>query len=361
MDAAWNLDLFGGLRRASEAAQYDTQAAVESRNQALVVLISEIAAAYIDQRGIEFRLRIAQADIGTEQHSFNVVQARYQRGFTTELDQALAARQLAEVQAEIAPLQAARDADQRRIAVLLGQFPGTLQAELNKPAVLPRLPAQVSPGLPIELLRRRPDIRQAERELAAATARIGVATDTLYPHVILTAGMGFQGQGLGRSPVENSFIGSIGPEAYWPLLDFGTLDALVQVQDYRTKELLLNYQRTILTAVEEVDNAIDNYASQQALLQKLQTALNDAQSAVNVVTQRYNRGFTNYLDVLDAQRELYGLQAEYVTAQEQIILEFINLYRALGGGWENYQAVPAAHKPQPAIIAAVQRLNNKHN
>lgn len=356
LDAAWDLDLFGGLRRAAEAAGYDRQAAAEARNEALVVLISEVAAAYIDQRGIEYRLRVAQSDIATEQYSFNVVQQRFQRGFTTQLDEALAARQLAEVQAEIAPLQAARLADERRLSVLLNEFPGSLRAELSKPAALPNLPEHISPGLPVELLRRRPDIRQAERELAAATARIGVATDTLYPHVILTAGAGFQGQGLGRSPVENGFIGSIGPEAYWPLLDFGTLDALVQVQDYQTKALLLNYQRTILAAVEQVDDAIDNYTSQQVLVQKLNAALNDAQAAVHVVTQRYNRGFTNYLDVLDAQRELYALQAEYVSAQEEIVLQFIDLYRALGGGWENYQSIPAARKPQPAIVAAIRRL-----
>lgn len=359
LDAAWNLDLFGGLRRQMEAAKYDAQAAAEARDESIVVLISQVAAAYIDQRGIELRLRIANEDIGTEQHSYNVVQARYQRGFTTELDQALAARQLAEVQAEIAPLESARKADENRLAVLLGEFPGALEAELNNSEALPKLPAQIAPGLPVELLRRRPDIREAERKLAAATARIGVATDALYPHVILTGGLGFQGQGLGRSPVENSFIGSIGPEAYWPLLDFGTLDALVQVQDYRTKELLLDYQRTILEAVEEVDNAIDDYQSQQVLVGKLQVALNDAQNAVRVVTQRYNRGFTNYLDVLDAQRELYALEAQYATAQEEIVLQFIQLYRALGGGWENYRAMPAVHKPQPAVFAAIHRLGNK--
>jgi NodT family efflux transporter outer membrane factor (OMF) lipoprotein len=350
-DAAWNMDLFGGLRRQIEAARFDTQAAAQARNEALVVLIAQVAAAYIDQRGVEFRLRIAGADISSEQHSTDVVKARYQRGFTTELDVALAQRQFAEVEAEIAPLEAARQADERRLAVLLGQFPGALAAELSHAEPLPTLPATITPGLPVELLRRRPDIQQSERELAASTARIGVAISALYPQVFITGGAGFQGQGLGRTPIENSFIGSIGPSAYWPLLDFGTLDALVQVQDYRTKELLLTYQKTVLIAVEQVDNAVDNYDSQQQLLQQLDTALDAANRAVEVVTQRYNRGFTNYLDVLDAQRELYGLQAQYATAQEQVILEFINLYEALGGGWENYQSVPAVRKPRPAILA----------
>ena len=268
---------------------------------------------------IEVHLRIAQENLKDEQQSYDVVQARFQRGFTTELDQVLAARQLAEVQAEIAPLQSARDADQRRLAVLLGEYPGALQTELNISQPLPRLPARIEPGLPIELLRRRPDIRRAERQFAAATARIGVATSALYPHVVLTGGLGFQGQGLGRTPVENMFIGSIGPAAYWPLLDFGTLDALVQVQDYRTRELLLNYQKTVLTAVEEVDNAVDSYASQQTHLKSLEDALTAAQRAATVVSERYDRGFTNYLDVLDAQRELYTLQAQYAATQEDVI------------------------------------------
>ena len=263
-----------------------------------------------------------------------------------------------QVEAEVAPLEAARRADQRRLAVLLGEFPDKLSAELSQPQTLPRLPDRIEPGLPIELLRRRPDIRQAERELAASTARIGVATDALYPRVLLTGGLGVQGQGLGRAPVINSFIGSIGPEAYWPLLDFGILDALIQVQDYRTRVRLLNYRQTVLTAVEQVDDAINNYTSQQLLIKKLDEALVAAQCAVKVASERYDRGFTNYLDVLDAQRELYTLQTQYATAQEEVILQFIKLYQALGGGWENYQSVPPIHTPQPAIIAAGRELNH---
>jgi NodT family efflux transporter outer membrane factor (OMF) lipoprotein len=361
LDAAWDLDLFGGLKRASEAAHDETQAAAEARNDALVVLISEVAAAYIDQRGIELRLKIVNDNLQDEQQSLQVVQARYQRGFTTELDLALAQRQLAEVQAQLEPLQSARHADQRRLAVLLGEFPGALATELDQTQALPNLPAKIEPGLPIELLRRRPDIRQAERELAASTARIGVATDALYPRVILTGGLGMQGQGLGRDPVTSKFIGSIGPEAYWPLLDFGALDAAVKVQDYRTRARLLNYRKTILTAVEEVDDAIDDYSSQQILLAKLSDAISAAQRAVNVVSQRYDRGFTNYLDVLDAQRELYTLQGQYATTQEEVILQFIKLYQSLGGGWENYQAVPPIHKPQPAILAAGRDLMHDRN
>jgi NodT family efflux transporter outer membrane factor (OMF) lipoprotein len=241
---------------------------------------------------------------------------------------------------------------------MLGQFPRDLSAELNQPSALPQPPYGISPGLPIDLLRRRPDIRQAERQLAAATARIGVATANLFPTVLLTGGLGMQGQGLGITPAVNKFIWSIGPTAYWPLLDFGTLDALIEVQDLRTHEQLVNYKRTILSAVEEVDDAIANFSAQQEHLRGLADALTAAQRAVAVASNRYKLGFTAYLDVLDAQRELYSIQNQYVQAQEQVGLEYVELYKSLGGGWENYQSIPPIHQPQPAIIATFERIGS---
>jgi NodT family efflux transporter outer membrane factor (OMF) lipoprotein len=347
----WDLDLFGGLRREVEAAKYDTQAAADARNDVLITLVSNVAGVYVDERATQLRLSIARADAKAEKQTFDLVQARYSRGFTNELDPAIAQRELAAVQAELAPLDASIRQSQRRLTVLLGRFPDDLAAEMNQPGVLPQLPDRIEPGLPIELLRRRPDVRQAERTLAAATARIGVAADALYPHVFISGALGVQGQGFGRTPLESSFIGSIGPGAYWPLLDFGTLDALVERQDYRTRELLLDYQRTVLAAVEEVDDAISNYAAQQDRLQNLQTALTAAQNAVQIASERYKRGFTNFLDVLDAQREYYALQDQYAVAQEEVVLQYIALFKALGGGWENYQSVPAIRRPRPAILA----------
>jgi NodT family efflux transporter outer membrane factor (OMF) lipoprotein len=347
----WDLDLFGGLRRELEASQYDTQAAADARNDVLITLVSNVAGVYVDERATQLRLAIARQDVRAEQETFDLVQARYTRGFTNELDPAIAQRELATVQAELAPLDAAIRQSQRRLTVLLGRFPDDLAAEMNQPGVLPQLPGRIEPGLPLDLLKRRPDIRQAERTLAASTARIGVAADALYPHVFINGALGVQGQGFGRTPLESSFIGSVGPGAYWPLLDFGTLDALIERQDYHTRELLLNYQRTVLAAVEEVDNAISNYAAEQDRLQNLETALAAAEKAVQIASQRYNRGFTNFLDVLDAQREYYALQDQYAVAQEEVVLQFIALYKALGGGWENYQSVPDIHRPRPAILA----------
>jgi NodT family efflux transporter outer membrane factor (OMF) lipoprotein len=356
LDAYWDVDLFGGFRREIEAAQYDRQAAAEARNDVLILVVSDVARTYTDERATHMLLAITQSDVQAEQSSYELVHARWLQGFTNQLDDAIAQRELASVQAQVAPLRAIIAADENRLAVLLGYLPQDLSAELDKGTALPQPPDTIASGMPLDLLRRRPDIRQAERQLAAATARIGVATANLYPTVILTGGLGMQGQGLGVTPAVNKFIWSVGPTAYWPLLDFGTLDALIAVQDLRTHELLVNFKRTILLAVEEVDDAIANFTAQQDHLRSLGESLSAAQQAVSIASQRYQQGFTDYLNVLDAQRELYSLQDQYVQAQEQVALQFIALYRSLGGGWENYQNLPPVHHPQPAIVATFQRI-----
>jgi len=210
--------------------------------------------------------------------------------------------------------------------------------------------------LPLDVIRRRPDIREAERQLAGATARIGVATADLFPRVAITAGAGVQGQGFGVTPVVTKDIWSAGLLATWPLLDFGTLDALVDVADLRTHEMLVNYKRTVLNAVQEVDNAINGYAAQQDRLRNLGDALSASQRAVSLATQRYDRGLTDYLNVVDAQRQEYDLAAQYASAQMTAAEQFVALYKGLGGGWEEYQSIPPIRQPQPAVVAAFRRV-----
>jgi NodT family efflux transporter outer membrane factor (OMF) lipoprotein len=375
-DAGWELDLFGKFRREAEAARADTQAATEARNAVLIVLISDVSRAYMNVRALQLRLAIARDNVAIEQQSVDVLQTRFERGLTNELDLALARRELATVQAEVEPLMAARDSAERRVAVLLGRFPEDLKPELSahsagpqtgpaaspqartvqSAAALPQLPDSIQPALPVELLRRRPDIRHAERQLAAETARIGVQTADLFPHVAVTAGAGLQGQGLGRTPNRTSFIWSAGPAAYWPLLDFGTLDALVTVQDLRTREALFNYKKVVIRAVEEVNDAISNYSAQQQRLGNLADALIASQRAVDLATERYGRGLTDFLNVLDAQRQFYILQDQFAQAQEAVALQFIALHQGLGGGWETFAPAGPPPSPRPAIIAAAARL-----
>ncbi|HYM02971.1 MAG TPA: efflux transporter outer membrane subunit, partial [Stellaceae bacterium] len=225
-DAGWEIDIFGKYRREIEAAQYDTQAATEARNNVLVSVVADVVRAYLDMRGLQMRLAVARQGVDLAKRTLDVVQIRFNRGLTNELDLALAQREYATLESTLAPLNAQVQAAQYVIAVLLGQFPEELSKELAAPNVIPPLPQAIQPGLPLDLLRRRPDIRESERQLAASTARIGVAIADLFPRLSLTGGLGFQGQGLGKTPVTNKFIWSAGPSAYWPFLDFGTLDAL---------------------------------------------------------------------------------------------------------------------------------------
>jgi NodT family efflux transporter outer membrane factor (OMF) lipoprotein len=354
-EAGWEVDIFGLYRRELEAAHYDTQATLAARNATLVSVVGDVVRAYVDLRGLQTQLAILQQEIATQNHSVQVVQERFDRGLTNDLDVVLAKRELATLQASLPPLAAQVKSAEYTIAILIGVMPGTLDAELGKPEMIPALPVKIGPGLPLELLQRRPDITEAEREVAAATARIGVATANLYPHLLLTGAAGGQGQGLGVSPNLGQSIWSAGPSLYWAVLDFGTLDAIVQVADYRTKEQLAAYKATILQAVQEVDAAIQGYAAQQQRLDSLTTALKAAEQSVSLASQRYDRGLTDFLNVLDAEREEYALEDQYAQAQQIAADDFAALYKALGGGWENYQSFPPIRHPQPAILAAFER------
>ncbi len=355
-DAAWQLDLFGQYRRQIEAAGYAAEAAAAARNAVLIAVVADVARAYIDLRGLQMQLAVLQQNIDTARRTLGVVRTRFERGLTNELDLALARRQLATLEAQVAPLPAQISAARNAIAVLVGQYPEDLAPELAKPAMIPALPREVASGLPVDLLRRRPDIREAERQLAANTAQIGVATARLFPRLAVTAGVGSQSQGLGVTPAVTNFIWSAGPAAYWPLLDFGTLDALVDIADLETHEQLVRYKRAIITAVQEVEDAIASFRAQQARLAGLGDALAASQRSVTLATERYDRGLTDFLNVLDAERQEYELEQQYAAAQQGAAEQFIALYRALGGGWEDYQDIPPIRQPQPAVIAAFQRL-----
>jgi NodT family efflux transporter outer membrane factor (OMF) lipoprotein len=288
--------------------------------------------------------------------SLRIVNIRYERGITNELDVALATRELATLEGQIAPVEAEVKAAQYTLAVLVGDYPEHMVQELAKPDLIPTMPAPASPETPIELLKRRPDIQQAERELAAATARIGVATANLFPDVTVSAAIGSQSQGWGTTPNVGKHIWSFGPGAIWPLLDFGALDAQVEVADYAARASLANYRQTILTAVEQVDSSLDAYQAQQYRMEKLSDAMAAGQRAVDLATARYNRGLTDFLNVVDAERQFYDLQEQYAEAQVSQGEQFVQLYKSLGGGWQNYQSVPNIRRPEPAIVAAFRSV-----
>jgi NodT family efflux transporter outer membrane factor (OMF) lipoprotein len=354
-DAAWEIDVFGKFRRAIEAAQYDVEAAIAARNVVLISLIADVTRAYLDLRALQMQLAVLHKDIEVAQKYVDFVQERFNRGITNELDVTLAQRELAQLQSQVAPLIAQINAARYVIAVLIGEFPENLGKELTRPGMLPPLPGRIRSGLPIDLLRRRPDIVEAERQLASARALIGVVTADLFPQVAVTPSAGWQ-QGTGLAPVPINPIWSVGPAVAAPLLDFGRLDAIVEKADYRTRELLFNYKQTVLNSVREVDTAVDAYAAQQDRLRHLADALTAARRAVKLATERFDRGLTDSLNVIDAQRQEYEIEQQYVSAQANAAEQVVTLYKSLGGGWEDYQIFPPIPPPLPAIAAAFKSL-----
>jgi len=355
-DAVWEIDLFGKFRRELQAVRAETDAARAARYDVLTSVIGNVVRAYVDLRGFQVRAGILHHASDVLRESLRIVNIRYERGIINELDVALATRELATLEGQIAPVEAEVKAAQYTLAVLIGEYPENMAAELSRTDLIPTMPAAAAPGVPLDLLKRRPDIQQAERELAAATARIGVATANLFPDVTVSAAIGSQSQGWGTLPNVSKHIWSFGPGAIWPLLDFGALDAQVEVADFAARASLANYRETILNAVQQVDSSLDAYEAQEYRMEKLTDAVTAAQRAVDLATARYNRGLTDFLNVVDAQRQFYDLQEQYAEAQVSQGEQFVQLYKSLGGGWQEYQAVPKIRMPQPAIVAAFRSV-----
>lgn len=355
-DAAWELDLFGKFQRELEAAAYNAEAIADARDWVLVTVAADVAHAYLDLRAYQSQLAVLRKNIGVAKGRFGYAKTRFTQGITNELDVALAERHMATLQAGVAPIEAQIAASRDVIAVLLGRFPEDLAKELAMPGRLPALPAQIPSGMPVDLLRRRPDIHEAERQLAAATARIGVAAADLFPWVIVSGALGGQGGSRASSAIPITFIGAAGPSVYWPLLDFGTLDAIVDIAELQARELSVSYKQAILTAVRQVDDAVASYGAAQQRLKDLDRALVAARRSTKLATERYDRGLTDYLNVLDAERQEFDLEEQYVGTQQSAAEQLVAFYKALGGGWELHDFVPPIKQPQPAIIAAATRL-----
>lgn len=365
-DAGWELDIFGKHRRAIEAAGYATDIAIEQRRDILVSVVAEVARAYIDLRRYQRQLQIAQDAVNRARETLKLVNTRFNRGLTNELDVALASRQLATFESGLPTLRAKAFEATTRIAVLLDTPSSSVLAELARSTRIPRTPERLGTGVPAEIMRRRPDIRAAERSLALATAQIGVATADLFPRVAITAGGGLQNQGIGVTPVAWKNIYSVGPTLYWPVLDFGTLDALVQAQEARTQAQFATFKETVLKGVEEANLSIARYQTQMAALSVLRRARSESKRSLELATERYERGLTDFLNVLDAERQEDDISIQFASAEADAAIDFIAIYKALGGGWEMFDESVPTPSVKPAIIAAfdylpVRRANAEAN
>ncbi len=335
-DASWELDVFGRVRWSVEAAEADIAAAEENRRDVFVTLLAEVARNYVELRGFQYRLVIAQENIAAQQESVEITQARFQAGLTSALDVAEAQVLLANTRAQVPTLEQGGRQSIHRLSVLLGQPPGALLEELSPPAPLPNAVIQGTIGLPSDLLRRRPDIRRAEREVAAATARIGVAAADLFPRFSLTGILGMQGLEFSDLTDWPSRFWTTGATISWPVFDADRIRANIRVQDARQEQALVRYERTILTSLEEVENALVAYAREQERHRLLTEAVAADREALDLANQRYTSGLTDFLNVILAQRALYIDQDALAQSETAVVVNLIALYKALGGGWEVY-------------------------
>jgi NodT family efflux transporter outer membrane factor (OMF) lipoprotein len=349
-DAVWEIDVFGKVRREIEQARYNTQAAADARNAVLVSVIADVAQSYLDLRALQTRESVLQSAAGVLQRGLDIENQRYQRGITNELDLMLARRELDTVEAQIPIADAGVSSGEYAIAALLGEYPEDLVRELSTPRMIPSVPAAISPGLPLDLLRRRPDVGEAEREVASANAGIGVATADLLPQLSVSGAIGFQ-QGTLDAATLGQHIWSVGPGVEWPLLDFGQLDARVQIANFRTRAALEQYKATIEQAVREVDSSVTRFRADQQSIASLGDALVASRQAVTLATERYDRGLTDYLNVVEAERAEYSIQEQYVATQASVDDQFVDVYRDLGGGWQGFRNVPSIRRPLPAVLA----------
>ncbi len=333
-DASWELDLWGRVRRSVESADASVNASAEARRSALVSSLAEVASDYMQLRGAQAALQIARDNLKTAQQSLALTQQRAAGGLTTELDVANAAAQVRTTAADI-PQYADQEARLiNAISLLLGQQPGALRGELETAKPVPPVPPRVPVGLPSELARRRPDIVQAEAQLHAATADIGVAVANFYPSVTLSGSLGIQAlrfKDLGNWDARQY---NLGPAISIPLFEGGRLRATLELRKTQQQEAAVNYQRTVLNAWHEVDNALTAYGTEQRRRDELAQAVANDRRALGFAQDRYRAGVVDFLQVLTAQRDLLAAQQALAASTTNVSNDLVALYKALGGGWE---------------------------
>ena len=336
-DASWEIDVFGGKRRAKESAASQVSASKFGQRDVLITLLGDVARNYVDLRGYQGRLAIAGENIDAQEKALAITRDRFAKGLSSDLDVQQASTVLATTRAEVPTLESSVQTAIHRLEVLLGQQPGTLQAELTEASPIPAQPPLVPVGLPSELLLRRPDIRQAERQLAAATANIGVAKADLFPKFFLTGAAGFQSVSASDWFTGGSKFWSAGPTMQWRIFDAGRIRSNIKLQNARQEEALAIYEKTVLTAFEEVENGLVVYAKEQVRRRSLQDAVASSQKALDTANKLYANGLTDFLRVLDAERSLYQSQDALVQSDRTISANLISLYKSLGGGWEDLE------------------------
>jgi multidrug efflux system outer membrane protein len=333
-DASWELDIFGGLRRALEAADADLEAQLEARRDVLVSLAAEVAREYMELRALQERIRVARKNLEVQEHTAEITRKRFEAGFASALDVSNARAQVATTKGQIPVLLALERQTIHRLSLLLGKEPGALVDLLSKPAGLPKLPDLPPLGIPADLLRRRPDIRRAEAQLAAANARIGVAVAELFPKLRLVGGLSFQATDLASWLEWTRRIWSVGPAVSWRIFETGKIRAEIERREALRDEALLAYQQSVLEALKEVEDALSAFLREEEHRKALEEAVKANERSVELALKLYIEGQTDFLNVLQAQRSLYSSEDELIQSLKNSSIQLISLYKALGGGWK---------------------------
>ncbi|MDI1276087.1 efflux transporter outer membrane subunit [Methylobacter sp.] len=342
-DAQWELDFFGGVRRAVESADATIDVEVENSRDVLVTLLGEVARNYIELRANQRLVTITRENLHAQQETRELTQIRQQTGLASMLEVTQAQAQAATTEAQLPNYETAVKQSIHALSVLLGKEPGALAVRLDQQGTIPAIAANAITNLPSELLQRRPDIRRAERQLAVANASIGVATAELYPKINLAAFIGLQNTTITDfTPIGKSW--SAASSLTLPIFNWGKLNANINSKKAQFEQTFLTYQSTVLSAFKEVEDALIAYSKEQQRHKALAKAVAANQLAVQLANERYQKGLTAFLDVLTSQTALYQAQSLLVTSESQLSSNLVALYKALGGGWQTEAIVGDVEK-----------------
>ena len=348
--AAWELDFWGRYRRMIEAAQANLEAQVASYDEMLVILQAEVATNYLQLRSFDERLALARQNLDLQQKTLDIVRARFEAGLVSGLDLHQAEAIVAQTEAMIPLLELGRRRAENRLCTLLGIPPQDLDPVLGT-GKIPQPPAEVVVGLPAELLRQRPDVRRAERLVAAQSARIGIAESDLYPQFAIVGTLSWQAEKFSDIFNGDALAGRVGPGFSWKILNYGRIWNNIWAEDSRLRQAILAYQETVLRAAEEAEAMIAAYLREQERVQAVDKAVQATDRAVQLATALYQQGVIDYQRLIDSQRVLLQQQDALAESKANVALHLIGLYKALGGGWQIRYFPSELVQPETRITA----------
>jgi NodT family efflux transporter outer membrane factor (OMF) lipoprotein len=340
-DANWEIDVFGGKRRALEAAEADLQSSAETVDATRVSLAAEVARNYVEMRSFQVRLAIARSNLDSQSETLQLTDWRAQAGLVSSLDVEQARANREQTRAQVPALETALAQARHRLAVLLGLPPAALQEPLAGAGAIPRPPARIAVGIPADVLRQRPDVRAAERALAAETARIGQAEAARYPSFTLSGSLGLTAASLDALTGDATTTRSLAAALGAPIFDGGRLRQQVEIQRAVQERALVGYESAVLTALEEVESALAAYGNSGARRAALADALAAERNAALLARYRYTSGLIDFQPVLDTERTVRTIEDSLATSEADSVLAVIQLYKALGGGWTAQPEAPA--------------------